>query len=334
MCMVIITYEKWHYIAIACGLAIGVAINLCECCSTSVARYRVDHDEKDTPERFTEFLDNCTLEERVALMQSLRGLKQEIGANCYGKLAGLATKDGYAKSKDAATAEMPLLPETYNDVSPIAVADAMAKGHLSEELVSPVEIKKQMVWRRYNKLNYVFHEKDVLDYHRDYVMWAASKCGVSQGDCEVMSTYYLEQEIYKKKFADIWDKLGLDQRTELLSMVEKSSGSVGDKIAIASMSGAGAIAALSASVAFSGFAFYSSITTGMAIAAGWVGVTLPFAAYTATTTTIGVVTGPIGWCVAGAGLVGGCVAAGWPDSDLIISFVMTVNVIKAKKLNG
>lgn len=327
------TYGKWYCIALACGLAIAAVISLCGRSSTSDVRYRVDPDEKETPERFTEFLDNCTLEERIALMQSLRGLKQEIGANCYGKLDGLAIKDRYTESKDDATAEMPLLPKTYNEVSPITVADAMAKGHLSEELVSPVEIKKQMVWRRYNKLNYVFHEKDVLDYHRDYVMWAAGKCGVPQGDCEVMSTYYLEQEIYKKKFADIWDKLNLDQRAELLSSVEKGSGSVGDKVAIASMSGAGAIAALSASVAFSGFAFYTSITTGMAIAAGWVGATLPFAAYITATTTVSVLAGPIGWCIAGAGLVGGGIVAGWPDSDLIISFVMTVNVIKAKKLN-
>ena len=34
----------------------------------------------------------------------------------------------------------------------------------------------------------------------------------------------------------------------------------------------------------------------------------------------------------GAGGVGGGIAAGWPDSDLIVSFVMTANVIKTKRL--
>lgn len=57
----VFTFGKWHYIAIACGLAIVAAINICGRCSASDASYRVDRDEKETPERFTEFLDNCTL---------------------------------------------------------------------------------------------------------------------------------------------------------------------------------------------------------------------------------------------------------------------------------
>ena len=324
--------RMWASGAAAVLLAIGVFVWM-SCGSSPATGYKVNPEEKESPERFTEFLKNCTLEERIALMQSLRGLQQKIGTDCYGKLDGLFVRDKYAESEKTMTNDKPLLPETYNDVSPTTVADAIAKGHLSDELVSPLNIKKKMVWRRYNKTTYIFHEKDVLDYHHDYVMWAAKKCGIKGEDSNALSTFFLEQAVYKKKFADIWDKLKPEQRAELLTRVEKNAGSVGDKIAIISMSGAGAVAALSATAAFSGFAFYTSITTGMAVAAGWVGATLPFAAYTTTATAIGALTGPIGWCVAGAGLIGGGIAAGWPDADLIVSFVMTANVIKAKRLN-
>lgn len=302
------------------------------CGTTPDTGYRVNIDEKESPDRFSEFLENCTLEERIALMQSLRGLKQKIGTDCYGKLEGLCDRDKYAENEKSVTNCKPLLPKAFNDASPITVADAMAKGHLSEGLVSPLNIKKEMVWRRYNKTTYIFHEKDVLDYHHDYVTWAAKKCGINEEECMALSTFYLEQAVYKKKFADIWDKLNPEQRAELLTRVEKNAGSVGDKIAIVSMSGAGAIATLSATAAFTGLAFYSTITSAMAVAAGWIGVTLPFTVYMTTVSAIGTITGPIGWCVAGGAVLVGGVAAGWPDKELIISFVMTVNAIKAKKL--
>ena len=322
---------KW---AIGVGVALlvlGVTVWML-CGSSERPGYKVNPDEQESPERFSEFLENSSLVERIALMQSLRGLGQKIGVNCYGKLNGLSSIDKYANDEKKVTENAPLLPKTFNDVSPVTVADAMAKGHLSEDLVSVLSIKKEMVWRRYNKLNYLFHEKEALDYHCDYLVWAAKKCGIDEERREALSTFYLEQEVYKKKFADIWDRLKPEQRTELLARVEKESGSIGNKVAIVSMSGAGAIAALSATAAFTGFAFYSTITSAMAVAAGWIGVTLPFTAYMTTVSTLGTITGPIGWCVAGGALITGGVAAGWPVKDLIISFVMTVNAIKAKKL--
>ena len=323
--------KKWICGVVVTLLAIGIFVWM-SCGTAQDAGYRVKPDEEESPERFSEFLENCTLEERIALMQSLRGLKQEIGVNCYGKLEGLFAKDKYAESEKDVTDDKQLLPTTYNDVSPTTVADAMAKGHLSEELVLPLNIKKKMVWRRYNKTTYIFHEKDVLDYHHNYVMWAAEKCGVDEKARNELSTFHLEQAVYKKYFADIWDKLSQKQRESLLTRIEGEGGRVGDKVAIVAMSGAAAISALSVTAACAGFAFYTSLTSAMAVAAGWVGATLPFAAYTTTTTTIGALTGPVGWCIAGVGLAGAGIAAGWPDSDLIISFVMTVNVIKAKKL--
>ena len=284
-----------------------------------------------SPSEFTDFLQVCSLEERIALMQSLRGLDRKIGPHCYGKLKGLKTRQSYTEDRKKVSDTLPLLPKTYNDASPETVVDAIEKGHLGEDLFSVPNIKRTMVWRRYNKVNYVFHEKEDIDYHSDYVMWAAAKCGIDKDKMTQYTTFELEQEIFKKHFEKIWDKLSVEQRMKLLSKMESQNGSVGNKVAIASMTGAAAISSLSVTVACTGFAFYTSLTSAMAVAAGWVGVTLPFAAYTSATTTVAILTGPIGWGIAGTAVVGGGIAAGWPDKDLIISFVMMVNTIKAKR---
>ena len=322
---------RWAFGAVALLFVVGIFVWMSSGTSSDTG-YRVNLDEKESPERCSEFLENCTLAERIALMQSLRGLKQKIGVNCYGKLEGLFTKDKYAESEKGVTDNKQLLPKTYNDVSPTTVADAMAKGHLSEDLVSVSSIKKQMVWRRYNKTTYPFRGKEELDYHADYVMWAAKKCGIDEKMRNELSTFYLEQAVYKKYFENIWDKLSPEQREALLTRIEGTGGRVGDKVAIVAMSGAAAISALSVTAACAGFAFYTSLTSAMAVAAGWVGVTLPFAAYASTTATVAVLTGPIGWCVAGGAAVAGGVALGWPDKDLVIAFVMTANAIKARKM--
>ena len=292
--------------------------------------YTVSKTSKDSAADFTAFLERCSLTERIALMQSLKGLKQKIGPDCYGKLAGLMERDKYTEDKSKVSATCPLLPKTYNEVLPETIADAIQKGHLPDDVASVANIKKKLVWRRYNKINYWLHGKTNLEYHKDYVIWAAKKCEIDDGVCRTLSTFDLEQEIYKKHFADLWDKLTEKQRMELLSKIEQTSGSVGNKVAIVGMSGAAAISALSVTAAFTGFSFFTSITTAMAVAAGWVGVTLPFAAFTTATTTASILTGPIGWCIGGAAAVGGGIAAGWPDKDLIISFAMTSNAIKAK----
>jgi uncharacterized protein YaaW (UPF0174 family) len=285
----------------------------------------------ETPEEFTKFIDNCALIDKIKMVQSLRGLDIKINDSCYGKLVGLNARSCYAEDKGDVTPGKPLLPKTFNDVLPETVSDAISKGHLSEEEVSTENIMKKMVWRRYNKMNYLFHRKKNLDYHNDYVVWAAKKLDVPDYIIKMSSTFELEREIFKAKFAQVWDKLTIEQRKELLSKIESENGSVGDKVAIASLSGAAAIATLSTTVAFTGFAFYTSLTTAMSVIAGCLGVTLPFTVYTTATTSVALLSGPIGWTIAGAAVIGGGVAAGWPDKEQIIAFIMTVNIIKAPK---
>ena len=107
---------------------------------------------------------------------------------------------------------------------------------------------------------------------------------------------------------------------------------MGDIVAISAMSGGAAIAILGTTVAFSGFAFYTTMTVAISTVAGWLGVTLPFAAYTGTATTISVLSGPVGWCIAGLLVVGGAYWIGLPDDDAVAAFVIQVNQIKTKWL--
>ena len=72
------------------------------------------------------------------------------------------------------------------------------------------------------------------------------------------------------------------------------------------------------------------MSTVMASAAEWVGATLPFYIYTVTSSNLALFTGPVGWCIAGAGLAGGAVMASWPDSQRTANFVIAAHFIKAR----
>lgn len=101
--------RMWACGAAAVLLAIGVFVWM-SCGSSPATGYKVNPEEKESPERFTEFLENCTLEERIALMQSLRGLQQKIGTDCYGKLDGLSVRgrlDGVSPVPDSSEAGLP-----------------------------------------------------------------------------------------------------------------------------------------------------------------------------------------------------------------------------------
>lgn len=58
----------------------------------------------------------------------------------------------------------------------------------------------------------------------------------------------------------------------------------------------------------SGFGIYLATTTGLGAISSAIGVTFPWAVYQGATTALGVVLGPIGWALAGAGIVAGGIA--------------------------
>lgn len=296
---------------------------------------------KDTTQDFNSFVAGCTLIERIQLMQSLMGLDIDLKDSYFGTLYGLPSLDNFAKKKKDVSATKPLKPETFNDVAPETVQSAMEKGILETEVVSRKSICEALrgkagvssrTWYGWKT------DPDTIDYHKDVVQWLAKEKDIDKEQINTLSTYQLERKITEKYFADIWDQLTPEQREQLLTKIERDTGSsIANKAGIAAMSGGLAIGALSATVAFTGFAFYTTMSSVICAAAGLLGVTLPFAAYAGVSTTVGALTGPPGWIIAGCLLaVGGAVVLLWPDSDEdeVAAFVMTMNAIKASRINN
>ncbi len=295
---------------------------------------RIDVTRKETSADFKNFLDQCSLEDRIQLMQSLNGLDDiELADKYFGKLPHLNKLDKYTEDEDLASVELPLKPETFNDVPPATVAKAIDIGIIEENIVSGENICRELVWRRYNKSTYIFHNHNNIDYHKDIVQWVAGKHDIPESKINTLSTYYLEYAIAENFFAELWNKLTVEERTALLTQIETDSNStIHDKLAIAGMSGAAAIAALSTTVAFTGFAFYTTLSTTIATVAGIAGVTVPFAGYMAASSGAALLAGPVGWVIAGGALAASGIAMGWREVDTVTNFVITVNAIKTKYL--
>lgn len=294
--------------------------------------YTVNTARVDKAEDFDNFLEKCSPRERIVLLQSLQALDEEIEDGLFGKVKGLSALGNYTNDPDRAK-EMReqgvlLRPKTFNEVSPDTVLAALEKGYVKLDY-SQKAIRRELIWRRYNKLNYVWHSIKGIDYHRDILCWVAAKKKVEKELIDNHSTFDLERAVANKYLEQIWDKLTPEQRKELLSKIENTTGaSVGDKAAIAAMSGGAAIAALGTTVALSGFAFYSTMSVVISTVAGWLGVTLPFATYAGISSTMAMLTGPIGWCIAAVGIAGGAIWLGLPEEDTIAAFVIQVNQIK------
>ena len=143
--------------------------------------YTFSETRKDTPEDFNAFLDDCTMFERVQIMQSLQAL-----------------------------------PSDYNTMNPDDVVRAINSGRLDRDKVSPSEIRKAIVWRAYNKITYPFRNDKEIDYH-GILQWAAKKSDVTSRRIEEFSTYKLEREVSEEYFAKVWDKLSPAERTAMLA---------------------------------------------------------------------------------------------------------------------
>lgn len=293
--------------------------------------YSVSEVTKDTSTDFNNFLIECTLEERISLMQALHAVDIEIKDDYFGTLKNLPPINSFSTGEGEASQVLPLRPKTFNEVLPCTVYDAVMKGYLDRSLFSVSRIKRELIWRRYNKINFIWYDKNCIDYHRDIVMWIADKNDID--NIKFKSTYQLERQIALKYFEKIWDKLTPAQREELMSKIERETNSyISNKTAIALQGGAVAIATLSATVAFTGFAFYTTMSTVICTVAAWFGVTLPFSVYIGASTTVAILSGPIGWCIAGLATIGSAFLLGCSEPDAVAAFIITVNSIKAKGL--
>ena len=180
-----------------------------------------------------------------------------------------------------------------------------------------------------------------FSYH-ETVSWVADRSGVKGRIVKEGTTFILERQLLELVFIRYWEKLDVENRKALLEKrgVGKQSDSGGaslqnDKAAIASiaaMTGAAALTALSATVAFSGFAFYTTMSATIAAVAGVFGVTLPFATYVGASTVVGILSGPVGWAIAGvAGL--GALAFSFGRSD-VRTTALVIGKIHALKIEA
>lgn len=194
------------------------------------------------------------------------------------------------------------------------------------------DIQKELLRLSTHSLLWPFRSSkaDHLDYHQ-LVIWIAEKVGVSQKAIDEYSTLRLERELQKALFSQLWDNLKAEQRVELVQKVDPS-GKLVDRTAVSSLGGAAALAALSSTVLFQGFAFYISMSVAISTAAGFAGVTLPFATYTSASSIVGILSGPIGWAVVGMSALGGLLLAGRPNDQAVTALICRIHALKIEAL--
>ena len=194
------------------------------------------------------------------------------------------------------------------------------------------DIQEEALKRSSNIIAYPFRDATKLNYH-ELVRWVAGKSGVSQGAIDKAPTFALERELLKLLFAELWDELNPQQRKDLLTKLEPN-GTIKDIGAVAALTGAGALAALSTTTAFAGFAFYTSLTTTLAAASGAMGVGLPFATYAGATTAVGVLSGPLGWAIVAVATALGTAFAGRADLGKTAELIGKIHNLKVEALTA
>ena len=212
--------------------------------------------------------------------------------------------------------------------------DLLSSGATASNLLSgdqdAKDIQKRVLWLSSNVLTYPFKKASNLDYHA-LVTWVSAEAGVSKNIVNSSSTFILERELFKMLFAQLWDKMTTKQRQDLLTKVD-SAGLIKDKAAMAALGGAGALAALSTTVAFTGFAFYTTMSVAISSVASAIGVVLPFAVYGSAASLIGILSGPIGWAIMGISAIGGMALAGRANLKKTTAFVAQIHALKVEAL--
>ena len=156
-----------------------------------VLGYTFSESRKDTPGDFNAFLDDCTVSERIQILQSLQAL-----------------------------------PSDYNTMKPDEVVRVVNSGKLSAEKVSASEIRKAVLWRAYNKITYPFRNDREIDYH-SILQWAAKKSDVTSRRIEEYSTFMLEKEVSQEYFAKAWGKLSPMERDMLVGAAALGAAALG-----------------------------------------------------------------------------------------------------------
>ncbi|MBA2226265.1 hypothetical protein [Thermogemmata fonticola] len=194
------------------------------------------------------------------------------------------------------------------------------------------KIKEELLNASNNILIRWFKDPNNIDYH-EIVQWVAGKLEIDKEKIANYSTFMLEREILEQMFVKIWDGLSKEQREELLNQLDPN-GKIQDKAGIAALSGAAALAALSATVYFTGFAFYTTMSVVIYTVAGFFGLTIPFAGYIGASSLVALLSGPVGWVLIAVGAIVGIGLLGRADWKKCAAFVIQMHLLKVQALQA
>lgn len=193
-------------------------------------------------------------------------------------------------------------------------------------------IKTQMLWYSSNIIAYPVRSEERINY-QSLVKWVASQLRVDQWIVDTQPTLVIERAIQEQLFVELWDKLNVDQRKELLKVVD-ADGYIANHGAVAALGGAGALAALSLTVHLTGFAFYTTMSTVICTVAGFFGVTLPFAVYTGASSIVAFLSGPVGWALLAVAAAAGVALAGRANPQKTAAAICQIHSLKVAALQA
>jgi hypothetical protein len=200
--------------------------------------------------------------------------------------------------------------------------------------LTPMALEKQIVWNSSSILAYPLHDSTQVKYH-ELVQWVADEAGVEEWIRETQPTFVIERAILEQMFQDLWEKLPPAKREESLDKLDVDK-SIRDRAAISLLSGVGAQAALSTTAYFAGFDFYITMSSTLFAAAGFFGVTLPFAVYQAASSTAPLIvafgTSPVGWAILAVAAAASVALAGAPDVEKTAAAICQIHALKVASL--
>jgi serine/threonine protein kinase len=183
-------------------------------------------------------------------------------------------------------------------------------------------------------IGYRFQDKQHFDYH-DFVEDVAKSYDINLEIIESKNTFQLERMILEEAFADFWDQLDSSGREELLTAIDETQelGKNLSSTGLVMLSGSAVLASLSATINLSGFAFYTTMSIAIHGIASALGIALPFAVYTGSSSLFAFLAGLPGLILMAMGAVGGALTLGLSNNvKRLVVFICLVHLIKVDAL--
>ncbi|MEZ6141682.1 MAG: hypothetical protein R3B84_14010 [Zavarzinella sp.] len=170
-----------------------------------------------------------------------------------------------------------------------------------------------------------YRNSERQNYH-EILEWIARHHEIPASVIQKSSSLALERRICMIMMGKMWDKMTPDQRYELMAKINPDKKL--DHAALAASSGSVAILALAGAVSYYGFAFYMGMSVFISQAAGLLGITLPFAAYTGSSSLVAFLTGPVGIVLALITLGAAATYFGCAEADRTAVYIMQLHALK------